>query len=57
MTSEISPNTVNISMTVEDDTPKVTTSNEEQSVPEGATYPLNSKKLVFSLLRRLAVML
>ena len=46
MTSEISPNTVNISMTVEDDTPydtpKVTTSNEEQSVLEGATYPLNS---------------
>ena len=57
MTSEISPNTVSISMTVEDDTPGVATSDEEGSVLEGATYPLNSKKLVVSLLRRLAAML
>ena len=57
MTSEISPDTVSISMTVEDDTPGVTTSDEGESMPEGATYPLNSKKLVVSLLRRLAAML
>ena len=57
MMSEISPNTVSISMTVEDDTPGVTTSDEEESVLEGATYPLNSKKLVVSQLRRLAAML
>ena len=44
-------------MTVEDDTPGVATSDEEGSVPEGATYPFNSKKLVVSLLRRLAAML
>ena len=37
-------------MTVEDDTPGVATSDEEGSVPEGATYPLNSKKLVVSLM-------
>ena len=56
MMSEISPNTVSISMTVEDDIPGVATSDEQESVPEGATYPLNSKKLVVSLSRRLAVM-
>ena len=44
-------------MTVEDDTPGVTISNQEESMPEGITYPLNSKKLVVSLLRRLAAML
>ena len=54
MTSNISPDTVSISMTVEDDTLGVATSDEEGSVLEGATYPLNSKKLVVSLLRRLA---
>ena len=57
MTSKISPDTVSISMTVEDDTPGVTTYNEEESVLKGAIYPLNSKKLVVSLLRRLVAML
>ena len=57
MTSESSFDTVRIPMIVEDDAPGVTTSDNEGSVPEGATYPLNSKKLVVSLLRRLAAML
>ena len=51
MMSEISPDTVSILMTVEYDTPGVATSDEEGSLPEGATYPFNSKKLVVSLLR------
>ena len=57
MTSENSSDTVSIPMTTEDDSPGVSISDEEESVPEGATYPLNSKKLVVSLLRRLAAML
>ena len=44
MTSKNSPDTVSIPMTAEDDSPGVSTSDEEERVPEGATYPLNSKK-------------
>ena len=46
MTSEISPDTVSISMTVEDDTPGVVTSDKEGSVPEGATYPSTPRSLL-----------
>ena len=46
MTSEISPDTVSILMTVKDDTPGVNTSNEEESVLEGATYPSTPRSLL-----------
>ena len=54
MTSEKSSDTVNILMAVEDDAIEGSTSEEEENLPEAATYHFNSKKLVVSLLRRLA---
>ena len=44
-------------MAVVDDTPFGTSEGEEERLPEGAIYPLNSKKIVVSQLRRLASML
>ena len=49
MMSEKSPDTVSTLTTVEDDALGISTSEEEENLSEGATYPLNSKKLVVSL--------
>ena len=58
MTSENSSDTTSTITIVEDDAPEVGTSKTElEKLPEGATYPLNSKRLVVSQLRRLAAML
>ena len=56
MTHESSSDTMSILTTVEGDISEVRTS-EEENLPEGATYPLNSKRLITSQLRRLTAML
>ena len=46
-----------MSITREDDTRAGTSEAEEDVLPDGATYPLNSKKIVVNQLRKLAAML
>ena len=55
MSSEDSSDTGSI--TREDDTRAGTSEVEEDVLPDGATYPLNSKKIVVNQLRTLAAML
>ena len=57
MTHESSSDTMSILTTVEGDIPEVRTSEGEENLPEGVTYPLNSKRLITSQLRRLTAML
>ena len=55
MSSEDSSDTVSIIR--EDDTRTSTSEVEEDILPDGANYPLNSKKIVVNQLRKLAAML
>ena len=57
MTDESSFDTVSILTTVEEDIREVETSEGEEKLPKGATYPLNSKRLIVGQLRRLTAML
>ena len=57
MTHESTFDNVSILTTVEDDVPEVGTSKGEEKLLEGATNPLNSKRLIVSQLRTLKAML